>query len=102
MSLDDYLQGIDIMNRNEIVSSIRLYSEKEKVDLFNTYDFFDYVINCIEKRPMMKKIKRLNDETFSFMKDEFRDHIYSFSKTTYLEVDYDLFSQMLDEYSKVR
>lgn len=99
MSLDDYLQDIDISNFNELKNAIKTYNKKEKVFLFNTYDYYDYVVNILEKN---KNINNMN-ELYSFLNNT---NVYlnldliikSISKDTYLAIDDGLFEDLMKDY----
>lgn len=101
MSLDDYLQDIDIANFTELKTAIKIYHKKEKVFLFNTYDYYDYVIQILERN---KNIKDMND-LYSFLNNNnvylnFDLIVKGLSKDTFIIFDDILFEDLMNDYFK--
>lgn len=101
MSLDDYLQDIDMTNIMELKTAIKIYHKKEKVFLFNTYDYYDYIVQILEKNPSINNYEIFN--SFQLKHDIYNTFdiiVKELSKDTYLVVDQDLFDDLMKDYFK--
>lgn len=96
MSLDDYLENAVIKNKKDLKEFLIKYHKEESVYIFNTYDFFDYVVFMIESKNNLTCIKVL--ERINKLRDDFCEVVESISDNTYFEYNIKLLDRLLKEY----
>lgn len=100
MSLDDYLIDAVIKNKKDLKEFLIKYHKKESVYVFNTYDFFDYIVFTIEAKNNMTCLKVL--EKINKLKDDFCEVVESISEDTYFEFNIKLFDRLLKDYLMIK